>query len=55
MRLDFFSKCSKVYEDSKKALKYQHKVVFFRINAFELVPVNSPFYAENTWHRQTMG
>ena len=26
----------------------------FKINAFELVAVNSPYYSENTWH-QLMG
>ena len=27
----------------------------FKINAFEDFAVNSPYYDENTWHRQTSG
>ena len=31
------------------------KSLVFKISAFELVAVNSLYYAENTWHGQTMG
>ena len=27
----------------------------FKINAFDLVALNSPNYGKNTWHRQTVG
>ena len=31
------------------------KFLVFKINAFELVALNSLYYGENTWHRQTTG
>ena len=55
MRLNLFLKCSKFYLDSKNALKYHKKILFFRINAFELFAVNSLHYGDNTSHQQKMG
>ena len=44
----FFLKCSKFYVDSKNAKNFSTKCVIFKINAFELVAVISPYYDENT-------
>ena len=33
----------------------EKKCLVFKINAFELVAVNSSYYGENDWHMQSMG
>ena len=48
MRLSVFSKCPKFYVDSKSAINYSANCSVFKINAFELVAGNSPYYEKNT-------
>ena len=38
----------------KLQLNIEKKSLVFKINAFELVALSSPYYGENTWHRQSM-
>ena len=33
----------------------EKKCLVFKINAFDLVAVNSPCYGDNTWHWQSRG
>ena len=52
--LIFSKKSSKFDADSYKAIKRWWNVLVFKVNAFELVAVNSPCHGENTLHQQTM-
>ena len=39
----------------KMELAIEKNCLVFKINAFKLVAVISPYYDENTWHRESMG
>ena len=50
MRLNFFSKCSKIHVNSKKQNNSRKIFLVFKINTFELVVDSSLYYGENAWH-----
>ena len=55
MRLNFFfQNVQNFMEILKLQLNIEKKSLVFKINAFELVALSSPYYGENTWHRQSM-
>ena len=36
-------------------MRYGEKILTFKINRFELVAANSPYYGENFWHQPING
>ena len=52
MSVIFFRKCSKYNEDLQNAQNDSEKIIFFDINASELLELNCLYQDENTCHRQ---
>ena len=56
MRLNYFLKMFKIsFPILKMQENIEKKSLNLKINAVELVEVNSMYYGENTWHRQSVG
>ena len=54
MRLSVFSKCSQSHVNAKMHETILKMCFVFKINVFQLVALNSWYYGENIWHRQSM-
>ena len=50
----YFSKCSKFDADFKDGETYGNKVLVFYIMSFDIVPLDSNNYKENTSHRKSI-
>ena len=51
----FFSRWSNFHFNFQNAKQYGEKSLIFKINAIDIVAVKSPYYGEDTGHRQSLG